>query len=49
MIKYLGMEYRVERKEYPVRYTTESLGRWLEAQTVGSRGKCVRERISIEQ
>ncbi len=48
MIKYAGIKYRDERKEYRGD-AAESSGRWLEARMVAGAGKCVRERAQREK
>ena len=47
MVKYSGIKYRVERKEYRISNSTESSGHGLEASAVYEAGKCIRERRKI--
>ena len=44
VVKYFGIPYRVERKEYRFSCLSENLGHWLEAWVCAGSGKCVRER-----
>ena len=47
VVKYIGIPYRVERKEYRLSCLTENLGHWLEVRICAGSGKCVRERTYV--
>ena len=47
MVKYPGIEYRVDREEYPFFGTSESLGHWLKVRAVTVGRKCAREWICL--
>ena len=44
VVKYIGIPYRDERKEYRCHCHSENPGRWLEVRICAGTGKCVRER-----
>ena len=48
VVKYSGIQYRDERKEYRICILSESRGHRLEARAGKLAGKCVRERIRVQ-